>query len=108
MPNLLDCPKTAVLLGFRAYFPSTLDIKQTVSTWPETTIALTQNLDRSLIGGQELVHDFARSLIGTREHLPVRGNRSRSGPSDLFVIPLTCPGALTASFCLAYMPLWLS
>lgn len=35
MPNLLDCPKTAVLLGFRAYFPSILDIKQTVSTWHE-------------------------------------------------------------------------
>ena len=55
------------------------DINTTVSTWPETTIALTQTLDRSLIGGQELVHDFDRSLIGTREHLPVRGNRSRNG-----------------------------
>ena len=33
MPNLSDYPETAVLLGFRAYFPSTLDIKQTVSTW---------------------------------------------------------------------------
>ena len=30
--KLPDCSKTAVLLGFRAYFPSTLDIKHTVST----------------------------------------------------------------------------
>lgn len=47
-----------------------------VTPWLETTIALTQNLDRSLISGQELVHDFDRSLIGDREHLPVRGNVS--------------------------------
>ena len=42
--------------------------------WPETTIALTHFSDRSLISGQELVHDFDRSLIGVREHLPIRGN----------------------------------
>lgn len=55
-----------------------LESKTTVSTWPETTIALTHFFDRSLIGSQELVHDFARSLIGVREHLPVRGNRSKN------------------------------
>jgi hypothetical protein len=38
MPNLFDCPKTAVLLGFRGYYPSSLDIKQTVSTWQEWTL----------------------------------------------------------------------
>lgn len=36
MPNLPNCPKTAVLADFRDYLPSTLDIKQTVSTCPET------------------------------------------------------------------------
>ena len=44
-----------------------------VSTWLETTIALTQNLDRSLIGGQELVHGFDRSPIGVREHFVLSG-----------------------------------
>ena len=33
MPNLPECPKAAVLAGFRGYFPSTLDIKHTISTW---------------------------------------------------------------------------
>ena len=45
--------------------------RQAVSTWPETMIVLTQNFDRSLIGGQELVHDFDRSLIGAQEHVHV-------------------------------------
>lgn len=31
MPNMSDYPKTAILLDFRVYFPSTFDIKQTVS-----------------------------------------------------------------------------
>lgn len=48
----------------------------TDSIWLETTIALTHFRDRSLIIGQELVHDFDRSLIGVREHLPVHGNMS--------------------------------
>ncbi len=32
MPNLPNCPETAVLAEFRDYLPSTLDIKQTIST----------------------------------------------------------------------------
>lgn len=75
MSYCLISKKPVNTLLFAIYF-SFLDIKQTVSTWLETTIALTQNLDRSLISGQELVHDFDRSLIGDREHLPVRGNVS--------------------------------
>ena len=74
----LDARKARKIKYFFTSYLSTRDINTTVSVWPETTIALTQNPDRSLIGGQELVHDFERSLIGAREHLPVRGNRSRN------------------------------
>ena len=62
------------VLEFRDFYELGRDSNTMVSTWPETTIALTQNLACSLISGQELVHDFNRSLIGVREHLPVRGN----------------------------------
>ena len=44
-------------------------------------IARTFYFDRSLLDDQELVHDFDRSLIGARQHVPVRGNKSRD--SDL-------------------------
>ena len=48
MLNSSDCPKTAILLGFRGYFPSTLDINTTVSTWLDRSglMSVIRNLSR--------------------------------------------------------------
>ena len=81
MPNLPDCPKTAVLLGFRGYFLSTLDIKQTVSTWLDCSRLMSDFCCRS--------REFIKAYSCLKTHrflpLPVLGNRSK----DL-LLPIIC------------------
>ena len=81
MPNLLDCPKTAVLLGFRAYFPSTLDIKQTVSTWLDCSRLMSDFSGRS--------REFIKACFFHKTHrflpLYVLGNRSKT-----LLLPIMC------------------
>ena len=81
MPNLLDCPKTAVLLGFRAYFPSTLDIKQTVSTWLDCSRLMSDFSGRS--------REFIKAYFFLKIHrflpLYVLGNRSKT-----LLLPIIC------------------
>lgn len=72
MPNLLDCPKTAVYLSFRAYFPSTLDIKQTVSTWLDTSILMS----KQPVSHWKLVHNFVIPHLSCSRGESVNGNWS--------------------------------
>ena len=69
MPNLLDCPKTAVLLGFRAYFPSTLDIKQTVSTWLKKMILLAHICVRMFNMAKKHIYPTVRMYDSSQKHI---------------------------------------
>ena len=81
MPNLPDCPKTAVLLGFRGYLPSTLDINTTVSTWLDCSRLMSDFCCRS--------REFIKAYFCHKTHrflpLSVLGNRSK----DL-LLPIIC------------------
>ncbi|MBQ1569963.1 MAG: hypothetical protein IIZ78_02470, partial [Clostridiales bacterium] len=47
--NATGSRKVPEIKDFRGYFPSTLDIKHTVSTWHEETILLSKNSRLSII-----------------------------------------------------------
>ena len=81
MSNLPDCPKTAVLLGFRGYFPSTLDINTTVSTWLDCSRLMSDFSS----GSREFIK--ACFCLETHRFLPlyVLGNRSKT-----LLLPIIC------------------
>ena len=99
MPNLTDCPKTAVLLGFRGYLPSTLDINTTVSTWHESRFYIIIHRARaSTLRKRTWILFFSRR--GTcRPFYTVTGTYRETGSCCILLEAVSCKYLLMLAKC---------